>query len=258
LGTYALSGGATGIGAAVVEQLKKQGHRVIITDINQTAGLVDVTADLSSAEGRRAAVAGVRALAADGLDGFVACAGLGPHVTPFSLIDKVNYFGATHCIEALRPLVAERKGAVVAISSNSATLPGLDEPHIQALLAGDEEEACRLVSALDGHNAYAGSKNALARWVRRNAPSYMREGIRLNAIAPGVTRTALTDGVFADRQFGQAMRDFSKTIPFGDLATPAMIASTVIFLLSGAASFVSGTVLFVDGGHDAILRPEQF
>ena len=256
--TYALSGGAAGIGAAVADQLRAQGHRSLVIDVEPAQGAADIVADLSTAAGCSAAIDAVKALASEGLDGFIACAGLGPHITPRQLIDQVNYFGATRCIEGLRPLVAARQGAIVVLSSNSAALPGLDDRHVQALLADNEHEACRLVADLDGHNAYAGSKLALARWVRRNAPDYMREGINLNAVAPGVTRTALTDAVLDHPQFGQHMRDFSATIPYGAPATPEMIADAVLFLLSEEARFISGSVLFVDGGHDALLRPDQF
>ena len=256
--TYALSGGAAGIGAAVADQLRAQGHRTLVIDVDPAQCAVDIVADLSTAPGRSAAIAAVEAMATDGLDGFVACAGLGPHIKPRTLIDQVNFFGATRCIEGLRPLIAARQGAIVVLSSNSAALPGLDNNHVQALLADDEHEACRLVADLDGHNAYAGSKLALACWVRRNAPDYIREGINLNTVAPGVTRTALTDAVCEDPYFGQHMREFSATIPYGAPASPEMIANAVLFLLSNEARFISGSVLFVDGGHDAMLRPDQF
>lgn len=256
--TYALSGGATGIGAAIAEKLRAAGHLAIVIDVKPAQGAVDIIADLSTAQGRLTAIDGVKARCGEGLDGFVACAGLGPHIKLWPLIDQVNFFGATRCIEGLRPLIAERNGAVVALSSNSAALPGLNDAHVQALLADDEGEACRLVEGLDGHNAYAGSKHALARWVRRNAPDYMREGINLNALAPGVTRTPLTDAVLDDPELGQAIRAFSNSIPYGEPASPEMIADAALFLLSSHARFICGSVLFVDGGHDALLRPDQF
>ena len=254
MGVYAMTGGATGIGASLVEKLRQRGDTVIVVDIVDA----DIIADLSTAEGRQAALDGVAQRAPDGLDGFVACAGLPPVAQPPSRVDKVTYFGAVASIEGVRERVAKKRGAIVAVSSSSASLPGLHQQHIDSLLSGDEARACALVDTLDGHNAYAGSKNALARWVRRNAPAYMADGVRLNAIAPGMTRTPLTDQVFEDKVFGQAMRDFSQTIPYGDLATPDMIADGILFLLDDAARYVSGVVLFVDGGQDALLRPDQF
>ncbi|MGI9284454.1 MAG: SDR family oxidoreductase [Pseudomonadales bacterium] len=252
--TYAMTGGATGIGAALKTKLRERGDQVIVVDIKNA----DVVADLSSAEGRKSALDGIASLAPDGLDGFIACAGVGPNVKPYSLIDKVNFFGAVATLEGCVDLVVKKKGAMLAVSSNSAPLPGLDAAHIDALLEGDEGKACELIDQLDGHNAYAGSKNALAKWVRRNAPAYMEKGVRLNAIAPGMTVTPLSDKVMVDETFGQAMRDFSKTIPYGEMASPEMIADSMLFLLDPASCFVCGSVLFVDGGQDAMLRPDEF
>jgi NAD(P)-dependent dehydrogenase (short-subunit alcohol dehydrogenase family) len=235
---YAMTGGATGIGAALKEKLRARGDRVVVVDIKEA----DVVADLSTPDGRRRAVAGITELAPDGLDGFVACAGLGPHVRPPSLIDKVNFFGAVATIEGVADLVTKRRGSIVAVSSNSAPLPGLDPAHVEALLAGDEDGACKRVDALDGHNA----------------PAYMKRGARLNAIAPGMTTTPLTDKVFEDEVFGKPMRDFEASLPYGTMATPDMIADAMLFLLDPPSRFVVGSVVFVDGGHDALLRPDEF
>jgi len=251
---YAMTGGATGIGASLKEKLRERGDTVIVVDLKDA----DIDADLSTAEGRQAAIDGIRERAPEGLDGFIPCAGLPPVATPFSLIDKVNFFGTTVLVEALSDLLAKKQGAIVAVSSNSAPLPGLNEQHIETLLGGDEAKACELIETLDGHNAYAGSKNALARWVRRKAPILMEQGVRMNAVAPGMTVTPLTDRVLDDENFGSAMRDFSKTIPFGEMASPDMIADTMLFLLDPAARFVCGSILFVDGGQDALLRADQF
>ncbi len=252
---YAMSGGATGIGASVKEKLRARGDQVIVVDIKGG----DITADLSNDEGRTAAIEGVIRMAPDGLDGFIACAGLPPVAKPLSLISQVNFFGAVATLEGLLELVARKKGAMVSVCSNSAPMGGLDEECIALMLAGDEAAACARVDTLDdGHNAYAGSKNALSKWTRRKAPEFMRKGVRINGIAPGMTSTPLTDRVFDDKDFGPLMRDFSETIPYGSMASPEMIADALIFLLDPEARFVSGAILFVDGGQDALLRPDEF
>jgi NAD(P)-dependent dehydrogenase (short-subunit alcohol dehydrogenase family) len=252
---YAMTGGATGIGASVKEKLRERGDTVIVVDLHDA----EIVADLSTVEGRNKAIDGIKSLSPDGLDGFVACAGLPPVAKPLSLISRVNYFGSVDVIEGLVDWVAKKSGSIVAVSSNSASMAGLNEEYIQALLAGDEDKACSLIDNLDGHNAYAGSKNALARWLRRRAPEYIREKrVRLNAVAPGITATPLTDKVFNDEHLGAAMVEFEKSVPFGEMASPAMIADTMLFLLDSASRFVCGSILFVDGGHDALLRPDQF
>jgi NAD(P)-dependent dehydrogenase (short-subunit alcohol dehydrogenase family) len=80
----------------------------------------------------------------------------------------------------------------------------------------------------------------------------------MNAVAPGITRTPLSDQTMQDKVFGQAMKDFGATVPLGHIGEPAEIANVVSFLLGDKASFISGSVIFVDGGHDAMLRPNKF
>lgn len=252
--TYVVSGGATGIGAAVKHKLLTRGDKVIVIDIKDA----DIQADLSSIDGRQHALESIQRLAPEGLDGLVPCAGLGPHVKPVEWISRVNFFGSVSLIQNLRPLLEKRKGCVVAISSNSASLPGYHPEYVNTLLALNETEACRLVSSLDGQSAYGGSKYALAVWMRKQAPGYMRSGVRMNAVAPGITRSAMTDGVFQDPVWGDAIRQFNEMTPCGDMATPDMIADTILFLLDPASRFVCGSILFVDGGTDALLRPQSF
>lgn len=253
MGIYAMTGGATGIGAAIKAQLLSEGHEVIVVDIKDA----DIIADLSTTEGRASAVEGIRSRAPQGLDGFVPCAGLGPAARPYSLITRVNYFGAIATTEGLRDLLAKRKGSIVMISSNSAPmLP--DDDYTAALLAGDEDKACALIDERDANQAYAGSKRAVSQWLRSNATAYAQQGIRLNAVAPGITQTPLVDASNSDPEVGQAMKDFAASVPLGRVGQPADIAQVVCFLLSDKASFVAGSIFFADGGHDAMLRPMQF
>ncbi len=254
MAVYAMTGGATGIGAAIRRQLAAAGHRVIVADVRHA----DIVADLSTAEGRRQAVDGIRRLAPDGLDGFVPCAGVGPHVQPPSLVARINYFGALATFEGVQELLVARRGAAVLVSSNSASMPGTDPQYIDLLLAGDEAGACARVDTLDGHHAYAGSKQALTRWMRRHSAAWAARGVRMNAVAPGITQTPLTAATTADAQFGPAMKAFAASVPLGRVGQPDEIAEAVCFLLSAQASFVCGAVLFVDGGHDAMLRPDAF
>ena len=254
MGTYAMTGGATGIGAELKRQLVAQGHQVISVDIKQS----DIIADLATAQGRQTAIDGVRERAPEGLDGFIPCAGLPPVAKPLSLIARVNYFGVIATVEGLRDLVAKKRGTVLLVASNSAPMVPTDDAYVQACLAGDEEAACADIDARDGHTAYAGSKRALTVWMRRNVVAYAAAGVRLNAVAPGITMTPLAEQVLADEHLGQAMKDFGEMVPWGGTAQPSQIANVMRFMLSDEADFVCGSIFFVDGGSDAMLRTDDF
>lgn len=255
MGTIAVTGSASGIGAAVCERLAGAGNRVIGVDLRHA----DVIADLATAAGRAAAVAGVEQASGGRLDGLVACAGVGPQVADQTLLPSVNYFGTLAILTGLRPaLTRGEQPAAVALSSNSSTLPHAESPLVAACLAGDEDEARRLAPAMAGIGVYEGTKLALTRWVRRQAsgPEWAGVGIRLNAVAPGATYTPLLQAGLDHPIFGEAIRNFP--IPLGAFGTPEQIAAAVAFLLGPDAAFCCGSVLFVDGGTDALVRPESY
>lgn len=253
MGTYAMTGGATGIGAAIKQNLHDAGHKVIVVDIKDA----DIVADLSTGDGRQAAVSAICAAASDGLDGFVACAGVAGHVPNRALIAQVNYFGVTELVAGVKDLLASKKGAVVLISSNSAPMETSEE-YVNLLLEDKQEEACKAADAIEGKMAYSGSKQAVARWMRHNTADYAAAGVRMNAVAPGYTQTPMTEQVANDPTYGDAIREFVKSIPIGRPGMPEDMAKAVSFLLSPDAGFICGSVLFVDGGHDAMLRPDEF
>jgi NAD(P)-dependent dehydrogenase (short-subunit alcohol dehydrogenase family) len=252
VGTYALSGGASGIGAAIKQQLQAAGHRTIVVDRVDA----DITADLACSDDRRSAVAAVGALAPQGLDGFVACAGVGPNTADPRLIALINYFGSVELVAGLRPLVASKGGAMVLVSSNSASM-GPDDTLVGLLLDAKLEAALDRASALEGQPVYSSTKLALARWMRRHSAEYAAGGVRLNAVAPGYIRTPMTAAVEQDPTYAEAIRQFVASIPVGRAGEAEDVARAVSFLLGPEASFVCGSVLYVDGGHDASFRPEH-
>jgi NAD(P)-dependent dehydrogenase (short-subunit alcohol dehydrogenase family) len=253
MGNVVITGAASGIGLAIAEQLQQEGHHVIGVDIQAS----DITADLSTPEGRAAAVAAIREATADGLCGLVACAGVGSHVPNNTLITAVNYFGAVDLVEGLRDHLAAHRTPVVLVSSNSAPMP-TNADFVDSLLAGDFETACNLAGDMQGQPVYSGTKQALTRWMRRNTSAYADQGIRMNAIAPGYTRTPLALAAEDDPTYADAIRQFIASIPIGRPGEPQDMADAVSFLLSDRAGFICGSMLFIDGGHDAVLRPDAY
>ncbi|MEM9253984.1 MAG: SDR family oxidoreductase [Pseudomonadota bacterium] len=255
MGHYAITGAATGIGAELKSQLLAEDHQVISVDIKEG----DVVADLSTPEGRQFALAEIHSKAPDGLDGFVPCAGLPPVAKPRSLILKVNYFAVVATVSGLRDLLAKKRGTALLVSSNSAPMVPADDPVIQHCLAGDEQASCAYIEEHgDGHTAYAGSKRAVTTWMRNHVVEYAAAGVRMNAVAPGITMTPLTEQVLADETLGDSIREFGKAVPWGGTAEPVQIANVMRFLLSPASDFMCGSVVFVDGGSDAMLRAAEF
>jgi NAD(P)-dependent dehydrogenase (short-subunit alcohol dehydrogenase family) len=256
MGTYAVTGSDSGMGAATAAKLTAQGHRVLRIDQHRA----EIVADLATEAGRSSAAAAVAAAAPEGLDGYVAAAGLGPHQRPVARIMQTNFFGAADLTERLRPSLAKRRGSVVLISSNSATLGPFNADFLKALDSGDEAAAVRVLTDLGdgGYLAYAGSKHALIVWMRQHMADFLKDGIRMNVVAPGVTDTPMFRAIVRDPEHGAATAAFSDCIPMGRYGQAEDQANGALFLLSPEAAFVCGTVLFVDGGHDAMLRPTQF
>ncbi len=251
--TYAITGSASGIGASITQHLIENGHKVIQVDRNNAT----IEADLSSAQGRQQAIEQIIQQTSDGLDGFVPCAGLGAVVKPASLIVKVNYFGAIQMVESLKPYL-KQSSSVVMIASTSAPMAN-DTQAIDLMLANEEDSCCRHIDDIGfGVNAYSASKHAICRWTRNHAPDYARAGIRLNAIAPGHVNTPLSTEIEKDALLGEAIKAYVQATPLGRSGNVDDIAHLVLFLLSDKASYMSGSVIFNDGGHDAMLRPDKF
>ncbi len=219
----------------------------------------DIVADLATPAGRREAVERAIERSGGGLAGIVTCAGLaGTPDRAGSLVASVNYFGTVDVLEGLRPHLTPG-GAVVVISSNSTTVqPAIPADLVEACLQHDEALSAQIADAHTSLEAYPASKLALAYWVRRNATGadWAGAGLRLNAIAPGMIDTPMVAGMRADPKSGPLLDMLP--IPVGRPGQPEEIAALVELLLGPNGAFFCGSVVFCDGGSDALLRTNDW
>lgn len=250
--TVVVTGSSSGIGAATRSHLQERGHAVIGVDVDDSA---DVRVDLAAPDGRSQLGEEVRTLAPSGIDGVVANAGV--H-RPESTTLRVNYFGAVTTLEGLRPHLRGPAPRAVLVASRAVLQPVADDI-VDACLAGDEERAVALADALpedEKQLIYASSKRAVARWMRRSAPTapWAGAGIPLNAVGPGGVRTAM----IAHRtpaEHAQMLRRFP--MPLGGQASPDELATTIGWFLAPENTKIAGQLLFVDGGGEPLLRGDD-
>ncbi|MBX6389925.1 MAG: SDR family oxidoreductase [Frankia sp.] len=254
--------GAGGMGVAVVRRVGS-GKAVLLADYNQTA--LNAVAETLGAEGqqvtaqvvdvssRESVEALAKAAAALGpVRGVVHTAGVSPTQAPTEAILNVDLLGTALVLDAFGEVVAAG-GAGVAISSMSGyMLPPLPSEQEAQLANAPTAELLDLpITAVDaflnaGH-AYAFAKRANQLRVRAASVSWGARGARINSISPGVISTAMGQQELAGES-GTVMRAMVTASPTGRLGTPDDIAAAAQFLLSDAASFITGTDLLVDGG----------
>ena len=235
-----IAGGAGTLGAALVASFLEAGAVVGVIDVDE-AGMaahtpgasVRVAADLRHAPACREAVHA----AANGLgdvDVFVHCLGVNDR-RPIEEYDEetwddivaVNLSSAFHTAQAVVPTLREQgRGRIVFLSS----------------VAGR--------SGHRHHGPYAATKGAVNQLTRVMAHEYAERGVTVNAVAPGYMDTALTRAYLAeDPGRREALVDL---IPAGRLGTLTEVVDPVLFLASDRASFITGHVLYVDGGRSVL------
>ena len=243
-----VTGAAGGIGRAAVAYLRSTGSHVLEADLHG----VPICCDLTDPAARAGLIRTVQSTV-DSLDAVIAAAGILDGEP--SAVVAANFFGATRLLEGLRPLLAKSASPRALVMSSISSRYPCDDSVIEACLDDDEPEALRLANA-SSSNAYAATKAALARWVRRRAvtPEWGGAGILLNAIAPGmIADTGMTRAIL--NAPGGAER-LQQKVPsaIGRFGTPDDMARLIGFLAGPDNRYIVGQVIFADGGCDALQR----
>ncbi len=231
--TALVTGGSTGIGAAVVELFRELGATVCVADIKDCVDDLSLRGDVSSAAD--AARMAADALARLGsIDILVNSAGIADTYTPtleqtpaaWQRILDVNLTGTYLMCQAVGAhMVAERRGAIVNISS----IVGL--------------------GGFPRRNAYGASKAGVIMLTRSLASEWGSSGVRVNCVAPGYIRTPLVAALIEDRKID--VDRIQRRTPLTRMGEPTEIAQAIAYLSSEWAAFVTGATLSVDGGWAA-------
>ncbi|CAM2770678.1 SDR family NAD(P)-dependent oxidoreductase [Prescottella defluvii] len=258
--TIVVTGAASGIGRACAVRSAEAGAAVVVAD-RDMGGALEVASAISSAGGQAQAfevdvtdtvrceeMADFAVESFGGLDGLIAAAGISAASQPGDPLDHdglgaglswstevwhrvldINLDGLMYCNRAVaRHMIASGSGgSIVNIASIS--------------------------SAWTSGNATAYSVSKSGAWMLTKALSIelAEYGIRVNAVGPGFTETPMTATTRAD---DSASKSILERTPLGRFGRPEEIADSAVFLSSGEASFVTGTILYVDGGFNAYAR----
>ncbi|MCX7339022.1 MAG: SDR family NAD(P)-dependent oxidoreductase [Hyphomicrobiales bacterium] len=238
-GTVLVTGGAKGIGAGVVRALVAAGHAVVFTYRSSASQAAELAQSLSVESGLsvtpvpldladKAAVAAfcARAPALGEIHGLVHNAGQSADSLSMMLVQdkaeaamQVNFWSFTQLANCfVRPMMARRKGRVIAIGSVTAS------------------------RANQGNAAYAATKAALEAYMRSLSLETAKRGITANTIAPGFVDTDMMEAYAAYRV------KMESQIPAGRFARPEEIGALVAFLMSPQAAYITGATIPVDGG----------
>lgn len=258
--TFLVTGGASGIGAAVKAQLETEGNKVYTLDLKNA----DFCADLSRPEERKRIVNVINETLSDGIDGLVCCAGVGGACGNPSLIMSVNYYGAVAIVEGCYTLLLKKKGTCVLLASDSIAQGYANMTFVNLALQDESEE--QLLQILKQQNkdsmglcssVYISSKYALTLWMRRHAASWGARGIRMNCVGPGTTRTPMCQDMGPKAEYALNALPIPMTYNESLMLEPEDIASVICFLLSPASKAIHGILLMADGGTEVAINTEH-
>lgn len=244
-----ISGGANGIGLATAKVFAESGYLICIVDLNQHRA-EQCAAELGSdnlgigcdVSEENSVISAVKSIAKQfkQVHVLVNCAGIGDKagdtvgqtVENFDKVLSVHLKGTfLLCREIGKLMLSHGAGSIVNISS----------------IAG--------IAGIPTRNAYSAAKGGIVAMTKSLACEWARQGVRVNAVAPGYVYTELVQDL--EQRGVINIKSLSQRTPIGRLATPNEIAQVIAFLASDAASYVTGSTINVDGGWLALGAPDN-
>lgn len=244
----ALTGGATGIGAAVAAGLKAKGATVTAFDLNEPQKNVDrwIQVDL----GDPASISKAVALADGPFDGLINNAGLPPRPGLTETILSVNFVGLVQFTNAMIPKL-EKGSAIVNTASRAGAAWRENIEQVKALcaLSGPAElDAFISAHGVDHIRAYNLSKEAVVAWGIAQTERLIALDLRMNSVSPAAVSTGILDDF--ETAFGDKMaKNIART---GRPGLPKEVADLIVFLVSKESNWLKGVDFTIDGGMSAI------
>lgn len=249
-----ITGAAGGMGSAIARAFAEQGRSLILCDLH--AGPLEELAAALASKAPATIVAGdvtaadypdkiIAALAGRRIETLVHAAGVSPSMADGKRVFEVNFTATTRLIEGLLPLMT-RGGAAILIASNSGQIIArpLFDRALRKVLRGRGSLILNLMLR-SSRMAYPMSKRAVQLYAQFMSPAFGKFGARIVSLSPGIIDTNMGR---LEQSAGPEMDKMISVTPLGRMGEPHEIASTVAFLASEAASYISGTDILVDGG----------